>query len=131
MLPGGSHNSGGIFGSIRRFLISGNEFLASKLDLIGVELQEEKRRILELLALTAAALSFGLLGLTVLTLAVVSYFWETYRTEALFGVGIVYLLLAGMFCFWVQRKATLSSRIFETTVEELKKDVDWVKSRLH
>lgn len=117
--------------SIKRLVESFTGFLSSKLELISVELQEEKRRILELLILAAAALLFGVLALTVLTFSVVALFWDgPYRFVALFVVSAIYLAGSGILFVRLQRKVHSAVSVFEATVEELKKDTEWVNRHL-
>ncbi len=123
---------GGITAPIRRLLESASGFLATKLELVGIELQEEKRRILELLILASTALLFGVLSLTVLTFAIVAFFWETpYRFAAIFGVFFLYLFITGFLFVRLKRRANTATHLFDTTVEELKKDTEWVKRHLN
>lgn len=121
---------GGLTAPLRRLLESATGFLSSKLELFSIEWQEEKRRIIELLILAAIALLFGVLALALLTFSIVAYFWETHRFLALFSVSGVYLLLAAVLLVRLQRKASLSNKVFEATVEELKKDSEWVRRHL-
>ena len=122
---------GGITAPLRRLSESALGFLASKLDLFNIEWQEEKRRIVELLILAAVALLFGVLALGLLSFTLVALFWETpWRFHALFGISGLYLLLAAILVVRLQRKASLSNKVFEATVEELKKDTEWVRRHL-
>ncbi|MFZ4694335.1 MAG: phage holin family protein [Verrucomicrobiia bacterium] len=121
---------GGLTVPLRRLLESATGFLSSKLELFSIEWQEEKRRIIELLVLASIALLFGVLALALLTFSIVAYFWETHRFLALFGVSGAYLLLAAVLLVRLQRKASLSNKVFEATVEELKKDSEWVRRHL-
>ena len=119
--------SGGILGSARRLLVSVTEFLATKLDLISLEFQEEKHQIVEFLCLAAAALLFGVLALLTFTATIIIFFWEDHKLAALVATTIIYFLLSLILFKAGQRKAKLASKLFETTVEELKKDIEWVK----
>lgn len=122
---------GGLTAPFRRLLESVSGFLSSKLELFSIEWQEEKRRIVELLILAAIALLFGVLALGLLSFTVAALFWETpWRFHALFGLSGLYLLFAVVLLVRLQRKASLSNRVFETTVEELKKDTEWVRRHL-
>jgi len=119
----------GITGSVRRLLESLAGFLATKLDLVSVELQEEKRRILDLLVLAAAALLFGALSLTILVFVVATFFLKSLPAALLTICGLYGLIAIFLFAR-LRRKASLSNKIFETTVEELKKDREWVQRHL-
>lgn len=123
-------NESGITGSIKHLLESISEFLTTKLDLIGVEVQEEKRRVLELLVLAAAVLLFGVLSLTVLTFTIVVLLWDTHRIAALMSLSLTYLSICAILAARLKRKTCLTTKIFDTTVEELKKDREWVKRHL-
>ncbi len=122
---------GGIASSLKRLLESASGFLATKLELIGIEIQEEKRRVFELLILAAATLLSAALALLVLTFAVIVYFWDTpCRMATILSVGAIYTLLFIFLLGRLQRKANIGTKVFETTVEELKKDSEWMKRRL-
>lgn len=123
-------SSGGIGGSIRRLLESATGFLGSKFELISVEFHEEKRRIVELLILAAAAMLFAVLALTLLTFSIVAYFWETHRMAAIFGVCGVYSLIAILLFNRLRRQAHLKTKVFEATVEEFKNDTEWIRRHL-
>ena len=121
---------GGLSGAARRLMESATGFLSAKFELIGIEVQEEKRRILELLVLAATALLFAVLALTLLTFSIVAYFWDSHRMAALFILCGVYVAISGFLFLRLQRKANLSTKVFETSVEELKKDTEWVRRHL-
>ncbi len=121
---------GGISGSIRHLLESATGFLTAKMELVGIELQEEKRRMLELLVLAAAALLFGVLAFTLLTFSIVALFWDSHRMAALFSLCGLYGVIALILFVRLQRKASLSNKVFDTTVGELKKDTEWLRRHL-
>ena len=89
---------GGLLVSLRRLLASTLELAKVRLELIGVELEEQKQRILG--ALVWAAIGVMLLGVAVLLLAgcIVLLFGEAYRLHALavlalaFGAGGTFAL---------------------------------------
>lgn len=122
--------AGGITAPFRRLLEATTGFLSSKVELISIEWQEEKRRLLEALILAGVALVFGVLAFGLITFCVVAFFWETHRFLALLGLGALYLGIAGGLLVRLQRKVHLSTKVFEATVEELKKDTAWVKRHL-
>ncbi len=121
---------GGLRGAARRLMESATGFLSAKFELIGIELQEEKRRVLELLVLAATALIFGMLALTLLTFSIVVFFWDSHRMAALFALCGVYVVISAFLFLRLQRKTSLNTKVFETTVEELKKDTEWVRRHL-
>jgi uncharacterized membrane protein YqjE len=122
--------NGGITGSVKRLLESGSNFFSTKLELVGVELQEEKKRILELMIFVAAALLFAVMALTLITIGIVAKLIEKHLYEGIIVMGVLYFLLAAILYFLAQKKVQTATKVFQTTVEELKKDTEWVKTRL-
>lgn len=122
--------NGGITGSIKRLLESASNFFSSKLELVGVELQEEKKRILELLIFVGAALLFAVMALTLITIGIVAKLIEKNLYEWIIIIGVLYFLIGAVLYFLAQKKLQNATKVFQTTVDELKKDAEWVKTRL-
>jgi uncharacterized membrane protein YqjE len=120
---------GGLTGTVRKILDSASGFLATKLELISIELQEEKRRVLEILLLAALAILFGVLTLIILSFTIVVIFWE-HRIPVLIGMSIAYLIGSVLLFQLVRAKASLSAKIFQTSIDELKKDSQWLNRHL-
>jgi uncharacterized membrane protein YqjE len=124
--PGGHHYSD----SIRRLLDTITAFLSTKLELVGIELQEEKRKIVRLLMLAVATFLFGALSVTLLTLVIIAIFWDSYRIPSLMIMSGIYLAIAIFLYARLRRQIEQATRIFDTTVEELKKDNEWAQRHL-
>ena len=116
--------------SIRGLFESAVVFLATKAELVGLELEEEKRRIFELLVLATAFVVFGALALTLITLSVVYFFWDTNPRAVLLIVAGLYTVLAVILFLRLRYKMCSSNKVLEATVEELKKDSEWIKRHL-
>ncbi|VVE85401.1 phage holin family protein [Pandoraea sputorum] len=108
--------------SLRHLTGASIAIVQSRLELIGIELTEEKERLKGVAFLGLAAMLFGVLALVSLTALVIVVFWDTYRLPAISGVFIMYFLLAG----WcaarardILRKAPMP---FEATLAEFEKD---------
>lgn len=94
----------------------------SRLELIGIELTEEKERLVGVAFLGLAAMLFGVLALVSLTALMIVVFWDTYRLPAISGIVIVYCLLAG-WCATRARDILREAPIpFEATLTEFEKD---------
>jgi uncharacterized membrane protein YqjE len=125
----GTGTTGGISGSIRRILESATGFLTTKVELLSIELQEEKRRVLEILILASFAILFAILALIVVSFTIVVIFWE-HRFEVLIGMSALYLIVSIFLFLRLQAKAKIGAKIFQTTVDELKKDSEWLNRHL-
>lgn len=106
----------------RRLLSGVLGLLHSHVELLGIELQEQKSRTLSLLLFAGLALVFALLALVALSGLILILLWDTYRIPGMIGLCVFYLL-AGVFCA-LRLKAAIfdESSPFHATLEELAKD---------
>lgn len=125
-----AQSTGGITGSVKRLLEAGSNFFSTKLELVGIELQEEKKRILELMIFVAASLLLAVMAFTLITIGIVAKLIEKHLYEGIIVMGVIYFLIAAILYFMAQKKVQTATKVFQTTVDELKKDAEWVKTRL-
>lgn len=116
----------GLFASVKRLgriilLIAQN-----RLELLLVEVEEERRRAIEVLLLTLIVAALGLMTLMVGTFAVVVMFWDDHRLVVLGFFSLFYLLATGG-VYWRLRKRLHEWPSFSATVAELKKDKAWLE----
>ncbi|VVD82225.1 phage holin family protein [Pandoraea anhela] len=110
--------------SLRRLAGALLEIVQSRIELIGIELTEEKERLMGVAFLGLAAMLFGVLALVALTALVIVIFWDTYRLQAMTGIFIVYLLLAGWCATRARNILRDAPMPFEATLAEFEKDRD-------
>src|SRR5258706_848741 len=109
-------------GPARRIIGSLFSILQTRLELIGIELAEEKDRLLAILFLGLAAMMLATMALIALTALVAITFWDTYRWQALAGITAIYAL-AALFCALKARRGLHHAPIvFAATLEEFEKD---------
>ncbi|AKJ70232.1 membrane protein [Pandoraea thiooxydans] len=110
--------------SLRRTVGVALEIVQSRLELIGIELSEEKDRLLTIAFLGLTGMLFGLLALITLTALVAVLFWDTYRWQALCAIAVIYLV-AGLICAALARRMLREAPLpFEATLNEFQKDRD-------
>lgn len=103
--------------------------LRNRIDLFGVELQEEKAWLLSTLIWAGAAIFLG--GITVV-LAVVSIVWltpEPARPWVLIGLTVLFAFLCANAIASLRRQISAKPPPFESTGAELKKDIQWIRSQ--
>ena len=112
----------GLFASLRGLAATGLSLAQTRLELLAVELQEEKARLLGLLAWGALALIFLSAGVIFLAVAITVLLWDSHRLLALgafttlfLGIGFVALLLA-------RRLARSGTQLFAASLGELEQD---------
>ncbi len=107
---------------MRRLLSSAFAMLHTRLELIGIELAEEKERLLGVLFLGLAAMLLAAMALIALTALIAIAFWDTWRWQALAGITVVYALGA-LFCALKARSGLHNAPlVFQATLEEFEKD---------
>src|SRR6201994_1225458 len=109
---------------LRRIFGSFFSILQSRLELVGIELAEEKDRLLGVLFLGLAAMMLATMALIALTALVAIAFWDTYRWQALAGITAVYAI-AAVVCAVKARSGLVNAPVvFEATLAEFEKDRD-------
>lgn len=78
------------------------------------------------LALTAAV--FLLAALTAASLLVAAVFWDSYRWQAIALLAALYGLAGAAAAAWCVAEARAAPRLFDATLEALKRDCDALRS---
>ena len=112
----------GLFNSIKRLLATLIEIVSTRLELLVVELEEERAWLGSLLVWTLVALFCGALGIVLAILLVIVYFWDSHRLLAFSAVTGVFLL--GALFSWrvVVNKIRTKPRLFSSSMAAMRKD---------
>lgn len=109
-------------GPLRRIVGSVLTLLHTRVELIGIELAEEKERLLGALFAGLAAMLLAMMALITLTVLIAISFWDTYRWQSLMVMTLVYALGA-IGCGWKVRSGLRQAPlIFRDTLAEFEKD---------
>jgi uncharacterized membrane protein YqjE len=120
-------DTGGWLESLRRI---GDSFLAllrGRLELLTVEWQEEKLRLLNLLVWLVVAAAIGAAGIFVAITALAFWLWEKTGYAGLIGLAVVALGAAFGILWWIRRKILNGPTPFAQTVAEFRKDGECLK----
>ncbi len=112
----------GLFASLRMLFDSGLGLAKTRLELLGVELEEEKLRILSILGYGAAALLLLGFGLVFFAIFLTVLFWDGYRLLALGLFSALFLGSGGIALSLAWRNGTAGSKLFAASLAELAKD---------
>jgi uncharacterized membrane protein YqjE len=112
----------GAFASLRRLLATGVAIAQARLELLGVELQEEKARLLGLLAFGALALIFLAAGLVFLAGFLTVLLWNSDRLLVLGIFSTLFLAGGGGAAVVAWRYARQPSPLFAASLAELSRD---------
>ncbi len=93
----------------------------NRFELLLVELQEERERLLHAILLALGVAAFGLLAGVGLTAAVAALFWKLSPLVALLALTVVYGI-ASLCLYWRLRRLLRHSQILPATSDQLRKD---------
>jgi uncharacterized membrane protein YqjE len=111
----------GLFDTLRRLGATVLAILQNRLELLVVELQEERVRLFNALLLAAVVVGLGFLTLATVAVVVLIVVWKEYGVTGLLavsGLGLITTLLA----YWRLRVRLKNWPLLSSTLAELKKD---------
>ncbi|OFZ46252.1 MAG: hypothetical protein A2381_11585 [Bdellovibrionales bacterium RIFOXYB1_FULL_37_110] len=105
----------------KKLLSNSLTVVQQRVELINIELLEERSRLLTAIFLVSGVMIFILMMFLMLTLGLLLLCDENYR---LMLVGILFLVYLGLgaICFYLLLKQIYRKTIFSTTLNELRKD---------
>ncbi|MEO5804614.1 MAG: phage holin family protein [Verrucomicrobiota bacterium] len=113
----------GLFGSVRRVLATALAMFQSRIELIAVEVREEKKRALAVVGWGVALVFLSIMSVVAVMGVVVFLLWEN-ALAVLAGFSAFFLVAAvGSFCL---ARSQLQKIPFGETVAQLKKDRELV-----
>lgn len=122
-------HSPGLLSSFQRLITTLLEILQTRIEIVVTEFEEERVRLRELVVFGVLTLFFVIIGLTMVTLFVVSLYWDTNRLAVLGGIAILYMVLGGLTGTLLYRRLKSRPRLFAATLSEIEKDKDQLSSR--
>lgn len=123
-----SHDAtGSLPGTVGRIAQSLSGLVHTRLEILGIELIEEKHRVLRLAALAVVLLLFFSLSLCCLTLLVVVLCWDSFRWQALVLLSAAYGALAGIAAWRLRASLRHAPPAFAATRQEFRRDVEALK----
>jgi uncharacterized membrane protein YqjE len=119
----------GIFASLRRTLDTALSTVQNRVELFALELQEEKSWLLSTLLWAAAMVFFCGLAIIFVVAAIVYLAPAVWRPWILVGVAVVFVWLAINSIAGLRRSLRDKRPPLSDTMSELKKDIEWIRSR--
>ncbi len=113
---------GGLFASLRALLATLIGTARTRLELLQVELEEEKLRLAGIGVLAMAAVFFLGLAILVFTFFVILLFWDTHRVMASGLIALAYLLVGLGCAAAARRRASTKSTLFAASLAQLDAD---------
>ncbi|GIK87448.1 MAG: hypothetical protein BroJett026_29290 [Betaproteobacteria bacterium] len=112
----------GLRASLARLGTAAVGLLATRAELFGVELTEERERLTRRLAFVALGGVLVAFGALFAGAFVVAVFWETHRLAAIAAVAIVHAVAGGALLYKAKSMGTDAPSPFAASLDELRKD---------
>ncbi len=119
----------GLLVSFKRLCATVIEIGQVRLELVGIELELEKKRLFESLLWALAALLVLGVGLVLLCGFIIMLFWEGYRLAAIGVLTVIFLGGAAALFFKARERLSHPQGIFNASVNELNKDRQALKPK--
>lgn len=111
-----------LLSSLRQLGATVLALLQTRIELMAIELAEEKERLLSVLLLAFLAALFLGLGVLVLTAVVALWLLHSYGLHALLWMAGLYLLIGIVLAWRVKRRVAQHPPLFSASLAELNKD---------
>lgn len=112
----------GLFASLRRLLATSLEVAQVRLELLGTELELEKRRIVDQLLRAAIALMALGVGTVLLCGFVLMLFWDNNRLAASGLLSALFLAVGAVLMYLARQSPEQSQHAFAASLTEIKRD---------
>jgi len=112
----------GLLGSLRGFADGLLGSVHDRVELLSIELHEEKHRFIQVILWIAGVILSGMLAIIFASLALVFLFWDTHRVEVACGLAALYAIAFGVVVVAFRRYLERQPRPFSGTLSELQRD---------
>jgi uncharacterized membrane protein YqjE len=127
-MEGPEERKRGVFASLRRLLKIIAAIATNRVELLLIEWNEERLRLVETLLLAGIVLLLALMTLMTATLSIVVVCLINHQPGLVVALGLVYLL-ATLACYWRLRIRLKNWAPFAATLAELKKDKECLEEK--
>ncbi len=117
-----TRGSPGILSSVRTLADNLLATVHDRVELVSLELQEEKQRLIQIFIWISAAIFSGMMAVTFASITVVYFFWENARIAALGGLALFYTAAVVALIAGFRRYIRRQPKPFAATLHELKTD---------
>lgn len=115
-------SSKGLFKSLAALTKTFVAIAHTRLELLSIDLEEERERFISLLILSLVALFSLMVGVVLATITLVIAFWDSYRLIAIGSLAGVFLVAGVLTCWCIKKKYQSKPRLFLGSLLELAKD---------
>ncbi|MDO9008738.1 MAG: phage holin family protein [Thiobacillus sp.] len=121
--------SGGLFESLKNLSVSLVGIVQTRLELLSVDIAEERVHQTALIVLALLALFCFGVGVVLLSILIVVAFWESHQLAALGGLAGIFLATGAGVVWFALHKIRTKPKLFQASLAELAKDRQHLKAR--
>jgi uncharacterized membrane protein YqjE len=121
--------AGGVFASLRRIGDLALESAQNRLELVVLELQQEKERLFRLFLLAAVVVFLGNMAVLMATLTIIFLAGEQLRGPCLLVLTALYITGTAIGYYTLRKQLRSGPRPLDGTLSELEKDREWLRTR--
>lgn len=114
--------SPGLMGLLKRLASTLISVVATRLELLANEIDEERLRLTQMLLFSLAALFCVGMGVMLLTVFIAVLFWDDHRLAVLGGLSILFFMVGVLLTLFLRSKEQSHSKLFSVSLAELAKD---------
>jgi uncharacterized membrane protein YqjE len=111
-----------LLSSIKSLAATGASIAQSRLELLSVDVQIHRSKIIRLIVMIVCALFFLFFGLVMFSLLIVIYSWETDRMLALSMLTTAFITIGLIMALLVIQSMRTMPKLFEASIAEFAKD---------
>jgi uncharacterized membrane protein YqjE len=111
-----------LLSSFKNLVSTGASIAQTRLELISVDVQIARSKLIGLLVMIVSALFFLFFGLVMLALFIVIYSWESDRMTALALLTGAFLSIGLILTLLIMQSLRTMPKLFEASIAELAKD---------
>jgi uncharacterized membrane protein YqjE len=119
--------SAGLLGSVRAFADGVLGSVHERIELLAVELHEEKHRLVQIFIWISSIVFLAMLATVFASLAVVVLYWDTARVQVVCLLAAAYAVALVAVVFGFRRYLKRQPRPFSATLNELKQDRECIR----
>jgi uncharacterized membrane protein YqjE len=116
--------SGGLMESLKRMTGTLLAIFQTRLELLSLEVEEERLNIKQMLLYGSITLLFFALAIILMTAFVVVVFWDSYRLQVLAGFAVLYFVGGALAWNALLRVTNRKSQLFSASLAALADDRD-------
>jgi len=111
-----------LLSSIKNLASTGASIAQTRLELLSVDVQIARNKLISLLVMIVSALFFLFFGLVMLALLIVIYSWESDRMTALSLLTAAFISVGLILAALIMQSLRTMPKLFEASITELAKD---------